>query len=255
MLAIFLFSFVFAREYRIVSLNPTLTEILFELGEGGSIVGTTQFSDYPEAAKKIKRVGTYLRPQIEKIVELKPTHVIAYNEGDPSYVDSLKKANVPLFIFESRKLEQYEQVITKLSQMFKSSKGKSLIKKYNTDLAKIIKNKINKKVLIQVDQNPLIVAGGNTFISQGFEKCGLKNVFQKLDGFKQIQMEAIKENQPDIILILGQLSKGSNFDTVKEFWRNNPLTKNAKFVWGDPDTLSRLSPRFTNAIYKVCSEL
>ena len=54
---------------RIVSLNPALTEILFKLDLGNHIVGTTTYSDYPEAAKKIPIIGSYFKPNIEKIIK------------------------------------------------------------------------------------------------------------------------------------------------------------------------------------------
>lgn len=248
--------FVCAGEYRIVSLNPTITEILFELDLGDSIVGVTQFSEYPEAAKKITRIGSYLRPQIEKIIELRPTHVIAYNEGDPSYVESFRKASIPFYIFDSHKLEQYENVVMDLSKLFnKKIKGQKLIEAYKKDWDEIKKINSNKKILIQVDQNPTMIAGGNTFISQGFEICGAKNIFKDLNGYKQIQLESLKERSPEDIIVLGQLSKGATQESVKNFWLKNPLTKNAKFVWADPDTLGRLSPRFFKSLLSICKKL
>ncbi|MDD2670089.1 helical backbone metal receptor, partial [Zoogloea sp.] len=67
---------------RIVSLAPHITEMLFAAGAGDRVVGAVQYSDYPEAAKKIARVGGYTSVDMEKVAALKPDLVIAWKSGN-----------------------------------------------------------------------------------------------------------------------------------------------------------------------------
>ena len=67
---------------RIVSLAPHITEVLFAAGAGSRIVGTVEYSDYPEAAQKIRRVGGYSRLDLEAIAALKPDLVIGWQSGN-----------------------------------------------------------------------------------------------------------------------------------------------------------------------------
>ncbi len=253
MLSFFLLTeFLFASPNRIVSLNPTLTEILFELDLGDDIVGTTEYSDYPDAAKKIPRVGSYARPQIEKIVELKPTRILTFKEGDPSYVESLKKTKLTLSVFESRSLGDFEIIVNNLAELFnRRAQAQTLIKINKAYWSQVKKINLNKKILIEVDHEPLFVAGSDTFISEGLFKCGLYNVFSDLKGYKQVQQESLNDKKPDIILVLS----ASGFKASEDYWHSNPLTRTATIRVGDPDTMSRLSPRFSKSIYDFCKGL
>jgi ABC-type Fe3+-hydroxamate transport system substrate-binding protein len=244
-------------EVRIVSLSPALTEVLFELGLGKNVVGTSSFSNIPEEAKKIPTVGSYLSPSIEKIIRLNPTHVLIFKEGDPSIEESLKKANLNYLVFDSRSLDDFETLVKEIGKTFDvDKKAQEVLKVWKSqwDLLAMIP-KTNKKIMIEVDHNPIFVAGADTFISKAFEKCGFKNSFDNLKGYKKIQVEAVFNRKPDVVLVLGQLNELDSFNSVKDFWKNNPVTKNATIVKGKADDLSRLSTRLPQAILKTCNEI
>ena len=69
---------------RIVSLAPHVTEMLFAAGAGDYLVGTVAYSDYPEAAKRIPRVGGYTNPDLEAVVGLRPDLIVAWKSGNRS---------------------------------------------------------------------------------------------------------------------------------------------------------------------------
>ena len=68
----------------IIALAPHIVEMLYDVGAGGQIIGTTAFADYPEQAKKIPRIGNYVRLQLERVIELQPDLIIAWKSGNPS---------------------------------------------------------------------------------------------------------------------------------------------------------------------------
>lgn len=246
-----------AKELRIVSLSPAITEILFELGLGKNIVGTTSFSNFPEEAKQLPIIGSYLQPSIEKIIRLAPTHVLVFKEGDPSIEESLKKANLNYTILNSRTLEDYEEILRRLGKLFNvQKKSDELLDQWKAQWAKLSEvPRTHEKILIQVDHMPIYVAGKDTFISKAFEKCALKNVFANLDGYKKVQLETVLNRKPQIIIVVGMLNNMSDFTTIRSFWRENPVTKEAKIIQGDGDALGRLSPRFPSEVIKVCSQI
>lgn len=260
-----LFSFVLifssipshAEDIRIVSLNPAITEALFKLGLEKNIVGVSSFSDKPNAARKIENVGSYLKPSIEKIIRLKPTHVLVFKEGDPSIYESLKKAKLNYIVFESRSLEDFEKLIQTLGTTFHVEKqSEELIAawKKQWDMLKDFP-KISKKIMIQIDHNPVFIAGGDTFLSKAYEKCGLTNAFKNLDGYKKVQTEAVMKKKPNIILVLSQLNKIDTFLSVVSFWKKNPALKKTRILKVDADEQSRLSLRLPDAIIKTCREI
>ncbi|MFW5854671.1 MAG: helical backbone metal receptor, partial [Thermodesulfobacteriota bacterium] len=68
---------------RVVALAPSITEIVFALDQEGRLVGATRFSDYPAAARKLTKVGSYVRLDLERITALAPDLCIAVKDGNP----------------------------------------------------------------------------------------------------------------------------------------------------------------------------
>ncbi len=255
MIFLLFLSFLFADD-RIVSLNPTLTEILFDLDLGNRIVGTTTFSNFPDAAKKIKTIGSYSKPSLEKIIELKPTHVLAFIEGDPEIVASLKKAKTPLFSYAARNLGDYVNILTELGGLFnKQTRANTLIKNWNENWDKVKKINIGKTAIIQVDHDPIYLAGGDTFISQSFERCGVKNAFDTTPGYKTIQIESLGKAKPQIVLFVGNVPNKTLILNIENFWEANPLSKNIPVFIGDANVLSRLGPRLPGGILSFCQQV
>jgi len=80
---------------RIISLAPHLTEMLFSAGAGKYIVGTVSYSDYPDSAKSIKRIGSYNKFGLEEIITLKPDLIVAWETGNPHHIiEKLKSLGV-----------------------------------------------------------------------------------------------------------------------------------------------------------------
>lgn len=246
-----------ANEYRIISLSPAITEIIYAMDLQKYLVGASSFSDYPEEAKKIPTVGSYISPSIEKIVRLNPTHVLIFKEGDPSIGQSLKNANINFIVLDSRNLSDFESMIQKLGSTFNVEKKSQVVLNLWKSQWAMLETlpKVKKSIMIQVDHNPIFVAGGDTFISKSFERCGLKNTFSNLNGYKKIQLESVLNRTPDLILIVGMLSQADSFIQAQDFWNKNPITKKSSVVKGDGDALSRLSPRLPSAVIKACSEM
>ena len=98
---------------RIVSLMPHATELLFEVGAGAQVVGAVKYSDYPEAAKKIPRVGGYSALNIEAIVALKPDLLIAWPEGNRNReLDRLKALGLPILVSDPREFKDIANALT-----------------------------------------------------------------------------------------------------------------------------------------------
>ena len=91
---------------RIVSLAPHVTELLYAAGAGAKVVGVVQYSDYPEAARALPRVGGYTAVDMEVVVALKPDLVIAWKSGNRNQqYDRLEKLGIPVFVNEPRSLD------------------------------------------------------------------------------------------------------------------------------------------------------
>ena len=101
---------------RIVSLSPAITEILFELGLGGQIVGVAEYSDYPPAAAQIPRVGGYGEPNIELILRSRPGLVITQRIS-PEKIEQLKKQIGPTCPVLVLKLDMLAEIIESMQKI------------------------------------------------------------------------------------------------------------------------------------------
>jgi iron complex transport system substrate-binding protein len=103
---------------RIVSLAPHITELLFAVGAGAAVVGTSEFSDYPEAARALPRVGGGGGLDLEAILALQPDLVIAWKSGNPAgQARRLEQLGVPVFFSEPSRLEDITFSLEKFGQL------------------------------------------------------------------------------------------------------------------------------------------
>src|SRR4029079_4361652 len=103
--------------HRVVTLAPNLTEIAFAAGAGAKIVCTDDFSDFPEQAKRLPKVGG-LQPDIEKIVACHPDVVLATTNGNhPNLAPALAAVKIPLFVVRTARLEEIPAAMEKIGAM------------------------------------------------------------------------------------------------------------------------------------------
>jgi len=185
---------------RVITLSPNLTEILFAVGAGGSIIGTDDFSNFPDAAKALPKVGG-MQPDVEKIVALKPDLVIASTEGNhPNLAPALKAVNVPLLVVKTDRLPEVAAAMRMLGDRLAAVHTDDAVTSLESDLAEEKRTRANpKRILFAVWTDPLYVAGRNTFTDDLFALCGAQNAVQ-VDGWPQYSLESLVANPPDLIL-------------------------------------------------------
>jgi len=237
-------------ELRIVSLHPVITENIFALGKGAAIVGATEYADYPEEAKKIPRVGD-IRFNLEKIISLRPTIVIAMKQPDEELEHSLKRAGISYQSYRFEKLNDFEGLLKWLANLLSvQNKVSPLMKTWDEGWAKLSHIKPSgKKVFIEVQQQPLIAAGGDTFLSQLIEKCGLQNTFGHLKGYIPLSREAVLARSSDKVLVLLDTEKKE----ATKMW--SEMSYRPQIVFFDPNTISRLTLRLPTEAKRLCREL
>lgn len=187
------------RAARVVTLSPNLTEILFHIGAGASVVGTDDFSNFPGAAKSLPKVGG-MQPDIEKIVALKPDLVIASTEGNhPNLAPALKAVNVPLLVVKTDRLADVAAAMRMLPAKVNAPRSDAAAA-LERELAAQRRTRANpQRILFAVWTDPLYVAGRNTFTDDLYALCGAQNAVQ-VEGWPQYSLESLVTNPPDLIL-------------------------------------------------------
>lgn len=246
---------------RIVSLAPHVTESLFAAGAGGKIIGAVKYSDYPEAAKKIPRVGGYPSADLEKIISLKPDLVIAWPSGNNlKQVDKLTAFGIKVFMSEPR----YPQDIAKTIKRFGVLAGtEKVADKASSDFLKhyqLLKtkysNKKKVKVFYQIWNKPIMTINGEHLISEIIGLCGGENAFAKLKTLTpRISFESVLASKSEVI-ISGGMGK-AHPEWVDEWrpWSDLPAVKNEQLYFIDPALMQRVGPRILYGADKLCEFL
>lgn len=248
---------------RIVSLMPHATELLFEVGAGSTIVGAVQYSDYPEAAKAIPRVGGYSALNIEAIIALQPELLIAWPEGNRNReLDRLKALGMKIFVSDPRKfsgianaLLAYGKITGNNEQAAKAQQAFNSKLDYLRNRYSVEKNKDLEEISVfyQVWNSPLMTQNGNTFISRAIEVCGGKNIFADLPMTNpQVSIESILVKDPQIIVASGM---GESRPEWLDDWRQYKTlqaVKNNHLYHVSPDLFQRPTSRFLLGTEQLC---
>ena len=149
---------------RIVSLAPHMTETLFAAGAGDRIVGTVDYSDYPEAAKKIPRVGGYSRFDMETVAALKPDLIVGWQSGNAAArLDKFRSLGCTMYISQPNRIEDVASEIERLGTLAGTSATASTeAKRYRDQLAALrtqYTGKATVRTFYQIWKQPLMTVG------------------------------------------------------------------------------------------------
>ena len=246
---------------RIISLAPHITESLFAAGAGNKIIGAVSYSDYPEAAKKIPRVGGYPSLDIEMIVSLKPDLVVAWASGNSSrQVERLVALGLTVFMSEPR----YPEDIAKTIQRFGVLAGTNDIAKnsYNDFMQhyQLLKqrysNKEKVKTFYQIWNKPLMTISGGHLISDIISLCGGENIFSSLKTLTpQISLESVIAAKSEVIVSGGMGKVRPEWLDDWRKWPDLPAVKNKHLYFIDPALMQRVGPRILDGADKLCEML
>lgn len=239
---------------RIVSLAPDITETLFALNTGHLIVGTAEQSDYPAAAAKILTIGSFVQPHTEQILKLHPDLILCRKEATSSFLLAwLKKIKIPYLVLPGSNEKDIFKTIEILGRRLnRPAIALKLVRSLRRQLRHIRKlGGRTPTLLIQIEENPLMIAGKNTLPHRAIELAGGRNAGSNYSGYPKLQRETLLALNPDIIL----LPVSPKEKEKKEKWLNSwkrwgslsAVKKNSLYTI-DADLLSRASPRFIEGV-------
>ena len=234
---------------RIISLQPSITEILFALDQGKKIVGNTEYCRFPEAAKKIEKIGGYSTPNLEKILSLRPDLVMMTTDDSPPKVEAaIRRAGIDTLVVRATTVQEiYTEIEIISKKLAIEDKGKALVaqmkEKVETSLTEIEPLK-NQKVLMIVQRRPLIAVGPRSFLGDLLALAKTKNITEgSLLPYPHIGMETVIAKKPDMIFDLDLSSE----DPFWERLTSLPAVQNGRVYHLSPD-LFIPGPRITEAL-------
>ncbi|OCW18793.1 cobalamin-binding protein [Pseudomonas aylmerensis] len=192
---------------RVVSLAPSLSEIVAELGAADLLVGVLDGGERPEALANVPSVGKYGQLDMERLLSLKPDLILLWpGSVGPAQREQLQRLNIPVFVAEPHSLEQLTtQVQTIAEQLGRAEAGRQLAVQLRQRLAELrqrYQRAAPLRVFYQVWDQPLYTVGGGQIISDALNVCGARNVFDDLKlPAPQVSIESVLQRDPEMILV------------------------------------------------------
>lgn len=241
---------------KVISLQPSNTEILFSLGSGDKVIGATEYDNYPEEAQSIERVSDSVNINAEQIIELKPDVVFAYTIGQKEQLKPLEDSGITVFVIESAL--SFDDVYGDIEQiaavMGEEEKGDEIIDGIQKQL-KEVEEKIasvdeKKKVYFEISPAPdIYTTGKNTFQQEVMNKAGVENIFADMEGWIKLSEEEIIDRNPELITTtVGYVENPVEEILSRKGWNQISAVEAEEVKLLDSDIMSRPGPRIGEAV-------
>jgi len=241
---------------RVVSLAPSITEIVFALDQGHRLQGVTTYSDFPPEAVKLPKVGSYVHLDLEKIVALKPDLCIAIKDGNPRVIaQRLESLKIPVYAVDPNNLETIMKTVLEIGTLL-NAKGRANQLVQNMDLRiQKVKSLVAKathrpRVFFQIGVTPIVSVGTRTFIHELIVKAGGTNLAAGPVPYPRFSREKVLALSPEIIIITS-MARSAIFEKVKAEWGkwpNMPAVQNRRIFVEDSNFFDRPTPRLVDGL-------
>jgi iron complex transport system substrate-binding protein len=246
---------------RIISLAPHMTELLFAAGAGERVIGTIEYSTYPEAAKAIPRIGDSALLDLERIVALKPDLILVWQHGNAQrQLDKLLSLGIPVFYNQSDRLSDVARSVEKLGRLAGTEAIASTVAgafvAREAELRKRYAARPPVRVFYQIWERPLMTVNNAHLISDVIRLCGGQNVMGELKRLVPvISTEAVLEADPEVIAgATAEPNMRDNLDNWKAWPRILAVKRDNLFVI-HTDLISRATPRVLDGAQQMCENL
>ena len=249
--------FVPASPRRLISLAPSITEILYFLEAGDRLVGVTSFCNFPPEVKNKPRVGTYWEFNLEAILALKPDLVLAMaHQGEgPGSLQVLGHWKIPYYLGRADTLPGLFRLIEDLARLTGQEEvaRRKLppLKARVRQVQQRVQSLPRPRVLLEIDQEPLITVGRSSIQGDLIQRAGGANIAGKVDQrYPVFNLEEVLKSQPEVILFTG-MADATSLPRRMNFWRQwtmLPAVKAGRLHWVEPDLVDRPGPRLVDGL-------
>ncbi|SEK23864.1 iron complex transport system substrate-binding protein [Ectothiorhodospira marina] len=246
---------------RIISLAPHITENLFAVGAGDQIVGTVNYSDYPQAAEDIPRVGSYKQLDLESILALEPDLVVAWESGNVrAQLERLEALGYPLYFSNPQTFEQLASGLARLGRLSGHVTGgeeaETQVRHTLAELEDRYGQQPPVTVFYQVWDRPLMTLNEEHLISQAIHLCGGENIFGHLDTLvPRLNREVILAADPEAIIGGGMGEDNPQWVEDWRRWSDMTAVQRDNLFFIPPSLIQRPTPRILEGTRMICDFL
>jgi iron complex transport system substrate-binding protein len=239
----------------IVSLSPAHTEIIFMLKQQYKLKAVSVQCDFPEPAKKMEKAGTFLKPDIEKIIKIRPDVVISGGGIQKQAIYELNKLKIPVLVLYPKNIKAIADDTRIIGWLTGAKKQAEIIAREIEDFKHAVTKTRPVKVYIELWGSPAMSVGGASCINDIVETAGGMNIFKdSVPEYPKVSKEEIIKRNPDVIILLYEpekdYSKRQWFEAVNAGKNKNIFVFNEK----ESDFFLRPGPRVVEGV-KIMKEM
>jgi len=217
------------RPKRIVSLAPTVTEILFAIGAGDRVVAATNPADYPPQAAKLTRLGGWFTPSAEKTLGSEPDLAIGSRGNPPDFLSALRKSGCTVFTVDPATLGDILTTIANIGSVTGATQGATDVIARMKQRLSAVADRVGEvpetkrpTAFIVISTSPLWTAGSGTFQGDAIRAAGARNIAADRKGFTPFSTELLMAADPTFLLLS---TMGGDPDQMKRDVLADPVLK------------------------------
>jgi iron complex transport system substrate-binding protein len=229
---------------RVVSLNPTATEVIFAIGAESRLVGRSHWDEHPEAAQRIDAVGDGIRPNVETVLQKRPTLVILYASAENrAAAEAFTRAGIRTIALRVDHIAQFASLTRRLGvALGASARAEGVVDSVQRTLdavRAITRGATVRTVAWPLWQQPVMVVGRGSYLDELLEIAGGRNVFHDLESPSPVvNVEEIARRNPDVLVATAKTRAELE---AKPSWRAVRAVREARWIVDQPDVTGRPS--------------
>lgn len=243
---------------RIVSLNPSTTELLFAIGAGGRLVGRTSWDNWPAEARAVRDLGPGIRPNVEAVIGAAPDLVLLYASGDnrPA-AQRLRALGIATASYKADRIADFERVTLALGELTgEQRRAREVVDSVRATL-ELVRARTSAlprvSLVFPLWDSPLLVAGGGSFLTELTAIAGGRNVYAELPApSPQVAFEDLLRRDPDVVLT-GPVSARRHAADPR--WRTLRAVRDGRILVVDTMLVIRPGPRLGEAAVAIARQL
>ena len=248
------------KKVRIIALSPNMTETIYALGKEDCLVGRSNVCNYPEAAKKKPIAGNFAKPNVERVISLKPDYIICSALKDKDMIKRFERYNIKVLFLPAKSFDDYFKTLKILGKILNCEEKAEILRKQTKAQLKSFKEAADKipedkkvRVLFVIWDMPLMTIGRDSFITRMISLAGGVSVTAKHpQGYFTCSLEWILANQPDILVFPKIPSLRARELVKRPGWKTLKAVKQGRLFYNiNPDLLCRMGPRAIEGIKQL----
>lgn len=246
---------------RIVTLAPSITELVFAAGAGDKVIGVPRYSDFPPAAKSIAQIGDASRIDLERVLSLKPDLIVAWKTGNHAGdFERLQQLGFPVFVAEPETLDAIPRLLRAIAALAGTkAAGEAAALEFERGIAALsmqYRDRPPVRVFYEIWHEPLMTVNGRHMISDVIALCGGRNVFAELPVLTPIvSLESVIAAGPEVVLGGSSATSAGEFAAPWVSAARYTALHNVRARYVDPDFIQRQTPRVLQGARTVCAHI